>query len=728
MRLRAMPCMLFVMFFAKAGKTRAGWPVLLRTAGAKPFQRGVNKIRRGCLNRPGRLVLSVFALSLLACQDPPPSPPPASASNSPAPQQKESPPSASRSADSRTADSPAGSLASQAAPAEKGQTGAAEAKNSLDSPASQAAPEGGAGSPEIMISPPLPALTEEEMAIPLERFIDENMQKLKGGFGIGSPFDQGQFLRSFDLFQQAPFYSRLSPISREFYFAAAYMHLQRIFWGDLIQTRLSAALAGSSLSETEKKSRAKAVFETAVKELKAWSFFDYFQKSLSKDIMLESVKLMSSMRAPITITVKKEGEEAFSVSRMSHGGQEIYSVSPEETEGPFGRLAPLGSLAPPADYIYQQTIEERHLIERAVYQGIIDNLIKNKSKAIAVNIFDNRSAAGMMRLARHIKKTGMDVYVLGHCSLTCSSYLLPAAKNVYIGLYGVISYQGDLFSSMAPEAGGIFNRALANARGVLSERWKKPGAGMTDLYKALFFSGGGEFQTLDFDENGKLRAASRQPAREALQNYLMERGHGHLPDKVITALNRAAARAGTDQLDGLSRRNFVVVSKSFAPAEMDVLREFLFHLKFPNYRPIESVLRHLEDNRQSEEAFFSEIPGQKNSKYPYADFLRFSHNFTKHNLWFWNVFAGNIDRTGYSAHEEEKIDLIVPSAALLRDLGINIAQGENSPENLPPSLSGEMIMELSQSGFESCGFLEEGAGSYSKERLLACMPGLSLPD
>ena len=609
--------------------------------------------------------------------------------------------------------------------------GAETAAGSLDSAQKEAAPSLRGQSPEnsgenhgensgenlgknLEFAPVPASLTPGEEALTLDKFIIAYEAKSGLEFGENTVFFSRQ-VRQAEAFYygESGLASPSQPISSALAFYLLAPFLYRQFWEEEALSKSREALRDANISDREKKIRLKSNYENMRKILLEGKFLEYFRAHLSREAILEAIKhsAESKRAGHINVPFESSGEEGAD-SRIINvqtqaGVNGIYGIVPAISQDGAklerNELMPLLTGIPAMAAVYDLSFEERRQLEERIYQRVIDSLEARQASAIAVNMYKDHSPFGAMKLARHIKENDLDIHVFGYCNLSCSNYLLPAAKNIYIGDYGVILFGGELFLAMDSEVRGFFNDFAAKARAEFMGAFSKAGGDLERLYGIY-----------------------TEEASEEFKEYIQQKGNQDLFYKfhrAIVDIYSRYSRLGKAALGRSDRTGFIMASKRFSKEERSLLHDFLFLRENPLIRQGEHVLDHIEYNKNEEVRFFQDILGEgAGAEISYVDFLRFAHDFSKYNPWFWLLFEGKISRKGYSAPEEAKMNFIIPSAETLRDIGLNVQEGENSLKKLPPSLvNTASYMELSRENIQRCGFFEGGVGDYSPENLKNCL-------
>ena len=341
---------------------------------------------------------------------------------------------------------------------------------------------------------------------------------------------------------------------------------------------MEQALAAEALAEDRAAIKKAAGREEIISVLERAqkTFLEKFKKhvqslSLSDDYILDLAMKSSANVVGEQIVALENPHSGVMKGHKANiwSGREIYRVHSkrDSSGGSILTIAPmLEEKRLSQEYKYKGSpVYERERAEKLPYlQEVIGQLEGFKARAIGVNMYKSGNVLGIINLAKYVKERGLDVYVLGSCNLTCSNYLLPAAKSVHIGRYGVILH------------------------------------------------GGGEHSLMEDD------------------------------------IRRALDKGSNEQ-----RKN---------------------------------VYNHIRHNGEESSWFFQQVDPAGD----YYDLLKLSSHLIGYKPWLVELFRGNLKRKGSTFAEwpeKSKFSLVLPSAEILKEAGINISYGENHLDKLP---SGEL--------------------------------------
>ena len=327
----------------------------------------------------------------------------------------------------------------------------------------------------------------------------------------------------------------------------------------------------------------------------------------------------------------------------------------------------------------KRDVHIRRREQEASYDLIIKALESGAIEALGVNMTSNFLSFGVLKLASYIKEKGVDIHVLGYCNLTCSNYLLPAAGNVYIEQHGIVLYGGMAFSFMEETLREWLD-------GLVKEAKEKHQSDISQAGGVLHFfeSWGWEVHALfvkHLEKAGKPDLLKKfQSSQEAIARNKETGWHGEEKETVDYS--------------------------AFTPEELELISQYLF-FQLWSFGVDERIVSRLSHDAEAERQFFeSLLADAPDSKYSFLDFFQLNDRLTKYPQWISNRFHP-LDRSFYrGVSEDEKFEFLIPDTQLLKDIGINIAGGENSAEKMPPGLDKSAYVELSGEDIENCRLFE----------------------
>ncbi len=489
------------------------------------------------------------------------------------------------------------------------------------------------------------------------------------------------------LFQEAGLLSG-SELSNDFILSLASPALLKKFAheGENLFNRISALEKDSALSHDEKISRMSHVFESLARAVKSQSFFEYARQNISRELVLKAVRQSSS-------------ETAGDSARRS--GRELYAIEKEEGSGKPRISGSLMIHAPAAPFIYEgQPHSERIFKEIQGYEAIISSLLRGKESllGLGVNMYDSRQSFGLIHLADYVRESGLDIYVLGYCSLACSNYLLPAAENIYIEPYGLILYERGLLSFINRDISRPFDQAISRMRADFERRLT---AEEESLAKRL--------------QPGLISDLSIALKTRSGQAELFKK-----TDRILKKFPSPEKR----------KPAFLDLFGRLSQTEKNIVFDFLFERE-GEVRRLRRISGHISSAADRESKLFDKVKfergaaaGSSRPEYSYMDFLNAVHHLSSGDPFFESFFKNIESKSSADVPRGGPFHFIIPSTGLLKGLGLRIAGGENNSDNLyfdqssPPPAR----MALDGEDIKSCGFFSGGgAASYRLERLKSCL-------
>ena len=581
-----------------------------------------------------------------------------------------------------------------------------------------------------------------------------------------------------------------SSLSMDFLPGLLLMDLSLGFLNERINIKLMEIMLKEDLSDIEKTSEMiNALNNFKTSSGKEGSFKNYIGEKLNEDMIKESIYNVSAQ----VMQPSGQGAPAF------YSGLQIYSVGDGEEEGGASILARYLIGLPVVGALYGAPYEARREAEEGYYQDVIDQISESGARAIGVNMYDNHYTLGIMKLAGYIRENNMDIYVLGYCSLTCSNYLLPAARNIYIEPYGVILYEGSSPSLIADDVGKRIEISMKKAKEEHQRRLALPGGAGGYIYNAggaetldefferlIYYSvrderragvftelikkikaiqrrlaplsdfSGEEAASLfaDFspeemafargcllkaesaagkgEKSGKEHEKNIQEAQEAQEaggaaNYFFQAAAEAKEEKLQSCLKEESPEAFEKFFNAVGEargriipvRNFpeqdiIDLFADFGQEEQRFISDFLFSSQYGSLEREDQMYAHISQSAAAELEFLSDF-----AQPAYKKFLRFVHGQASYNPGVADALGLQEEERGH-VPEKDRFRYIIPSAEVLRSVGLNIVRGENRAENLyidPNDPRGASYINLDAEAVQKCGFILDGAESSSeKER------------
>ena len=333
-------------------------------------------------------------------------------------------------------------------------------------------------------------------------------------------------------------------------------------------------------------------------------------------------------------------------------------------------------------------------------------------RKIAVNLppQPHKDPIPFMLLGKFIKQQGIDLHIVGGCEHYCATYLLPAARTVYIEPYGYIYHKG-IAAGLLEETG----RAIQAQKEMYAIQLEKEWPEMTSESR------------IDFIVNEIMKEndiVNTEQTVTALLKFLQENDSEKLKE-FRDKLSKTGFKVDKLSYTDWEEKHMKVFVESLSP---ELLKTVALFLKMPpNDKLQESFeyVRELNYFSQMDRGYYGTINIQEGkSNYPklllLSSYLLKDHQYAE-------IFS--VQKPYYSIPEEDKpYEWVVPSAELLRSFGINI-KGENNMEmvNDPEFLSllgitRESILYLDSKGIENCKFFEKEAdAAYTTEKIKECL-------
>ena len=385
-------------------------------------------------------------------------------------------------------------------------------------------------------------------------------------------------------------------------------------------------------------------------------FETYLARKLNRDLIMRVI--LSSSRSRVNQgSIPYFGFEIYGAVKDPEGGMALskdFKFSLQTTDM--------------ALYYMNLPVKARQAKEEALYDQLIETLESRGIEAIGVNMYHNYLPFGVLKLASYIKKKGMDVHVLGYCGMTCSNYLLPAAKNVYIEQHGLVLYRGFVLSFIDASLREWLDNLIEKAKEDHDEKISRAGGVLR------YFNSWGEEVGDLFEKDLKAKGKA-----DLLSKVQRIRDSSHLPAPVNYG--------------------------DFSEEELKAVYDFLFWQLY-DFSIYEKILSQISYDVAAEKRFFQDDLDleSSDSKYSYMDFLRLSDHLTRYPQWVVDTFSP-LERSFYNVSESEKFLFLIPDTQLLKDIGINVVSGENSAKKLDSETQkGNIYLELSAGDIENCDF------------------------
>ncbi len=447
-----------------------------------------------------------------------------------------------------------------------------------------------------------------------------------------------------------------------------------------------------------------------------------------------------------------------------------------------GVLVQMAISSPPVSILNGMSHEDRKQFEEVSYQRIIDSLEQLSPQAVGINMDMNYHSLGLMKLGNYIREKGLDLHIFGYCSSPCSRYLLPAARNIHIGPYGVIFYESaapslivrDIGKKIQESQSAALENHIANIESLggpvhylynLGDKRENYLKGfITNIFVNFSqqqFEVSGKlidkviayhkkqspFDSLSADEVSGLFAGFSPEELRLLDGFLSENaqaggGFGakkaaerlHLmpikeKEERLSAWLKSKSEAAFDKFSSALRK--LRESKSpLAGISWKDFQELFAGLSPEELKTLSVFLFSIEYKFSQRDSLFDNIIAPaaseeleffKNLKNPaYVNFLLFSHSLVKYDPNIERALFEGGEGALQAPYQERAGYYVAPRADLLRKLGLNIVEGENQTENLSSSdpRKGGAIT-LDAETYENCVRLKDEDGSYG-ESARAC--------
>ena len=425
------------------------------------------------------------------------------------------------------------------------------------------------------------------------------------------------------------------------------------FMQDNLYVNWLAAFLKNDIPVSQRKDEMWKALEDFKASFAGGAFKKYVEEKADRDLIKKAVYVNS-------FSAIENGTET-----SSWFGNQIYGMS---RGGDDLELYAIG--LPTMPVMYSMSHEQRKSWESKAYMGLIEQMKLSKPEIIGINMRENHFLYGVMELAEYIRDNQLDVYILGYCSTACSSYLLPAARDIYIGPYGIILYEASSFS-IAGEVGKKIEESMKTSRESYARKIEDYGGVAEYFYELADETIVGQFLISMFSRSmqGNPRAFLK-----IFENFESE-------------LVKIAP------LESLSKDETVNLFADFTPDELQAVAGFLFENApaisdsdsgtapeekkarfgkiieeaggFPNYfwaAPIEAKEERLKSylekkNKGAGEKFHKNLRAARSDKYPMHSldrevFVKLFADFTPEDLQFVSDFIFN---SQYQFHDRDKL-------------------------------------------------------------------------
>ena len=342
-------------------------------------------------------------------------------------------------------------------------------------------------------------------------------------------------------------------------------------------------------------------------------------------------------------------------------------------------------------------------------------------RRIAVNLpFQfHRDPVPFFLLGDFIKRNSIDLHIVGGCGHYCATYLIPAAKTVYIEPYGYIYYNAS-FLGLAMEIQKIFNIQKEKLNKQFKEEWLP---GLTDQDRVDFLVRAMQppvtspkklrdmIEFLKGNQVTSLKQEQKEEFNTKLKEFQTRPGNLSVTDWTDLELR--------EFVQGFSSKLLEEIALLFKLEIDDAIQKGLIYLE-----QLADFSR-MEGDYYSRRIHVDNLDSQK--KYNYLDLTILFSRLLK-DPEYEKFFSG--PKLFYNEPEKKKpYEWIVPSSELLRSMGLDI-RGENNIEMIDfsefPLILGEnkdiegKVMFLDSLAIERCKFFSFTT-PYNTKRLKECL-------
>ena len=311
-----------------------------------------------------------------------------------------------------------------------------------------------------------------------------------------------------------------------------------------------------------------------------------------------------------------------------------------------------------------------------------------------------------MALGELIKEKQLDLHIVGGCGVYCASYLLPAAKTVYIEPpYGYITVRGNfegVHESMSPWLSLLKKREQTVLTDVFLNKAQphfssqvQPHVFMLNQLKAAIKKEQG-------DSSSSLSSKSG-----LLLELLLVLYDDKIKQRILSHLEKFVSDPDTkpSNINDLSveeQINFV----SRLPQDLVEALYVGFKLKGDrHFKEISSDFQMTEAFALQESDYYEKIKANQTASqedYSYRDFLRVASFFVKYPSY--RSYKAKSPEFYYNSFlEKDKFSWILPSGGLLRDLGLDV-RGDNNIRRVMGFVKGfrKEFLYLDSEGVKNC--------------------------
>ena len=381
----------------------------------------------------------------------------------------------------------------------------------------------------------------------------------------------------------------------------------------------------------------------------------FFIKSSIENLSKEQITslILKDQEQSITFMFKKENES---------GGPSSYSVLTIDRNS-------FDANTPQMLKTIDKIVEENHVTE------------------IGINIFSDLNPHAMIALSKYFKEKEINIHVVGFCNGNCASHLLLNTKNISIGPYGLISYDGFI-SNAYDEVLQVYKNNEKSQR----------------VYQ----------NSLENDEELEsllVKFYNSSEKRKELEDSIFGRErYRYLFSKIDTFLH--------ENLELESMNEFTATQVILFLSEDE--KELLYELSKRSKNVKQEAIDALSSYATAEKEFIkSRSPIESTLSYSIFDLFNLIHDISKSS--FLEALYPDYQRK-YQSQEVSQPLYIVPSESLLKNLGVNIIKGANYSSKMMKKNRDEdqnlLFFDLNESQIERCGFFKEDTNSSHTKQCL----------
>ena len=310
-------------------------------------------------------------------------------------------------------------------------------------------------------------------------------------------------------------------------------------------------------------------------------------------------------------------------------------------------------------YLYPSTDKKVKALEEFI--------VADQIKRIGLNI-KSTPREMVLGVAELVQKYNLDVHVTGFCFMACAQYILPAARTVEIGSYGMIGY-GDT----AAYRNQVNNIAIQEGIGILKRQVQAKGKNLEPIKQVL---------PLNYLCAISMVYQRYQQIFDSLTNFGLD--CRTLANTEITPQEVDKQYGNYEFLNSMSAHSqnlvYEMILLSYASQALN------------NVLPLDLMFYtdSLQQIVERETAFFNNLRRPKINSRTIDTYAKFMNGISP----FWSpeprlsltevIYTNYRINDRFSKTPEVRKNLIVPSENLLKQLGVNVIAGANNARTLYP--------------------------------------------